>query len=158
MKAANVDDRQKRLLQEMLKFSKNGDKIITSPVAHSGMMSPIAKASSSSAKEKSVSLINQTPKKVQSSSDVHFSGSAFLSSPDPSALPIPDFEEDYLSPNLAAPIASNTIPSKLSATELSKSTKVPPTSYSQIVKKSEEVPIVEDKTETLKRFLKVRRT
>lgn len=159
MKSANVDDRQMRLLQEMLKFSKNGDKILSSPSPV--LLSPPAKLSSSSVKEKPTPVVNQTPKKTaNSSADVHFSGSAFLSSPDPSTIPMPEFEEEYFPASISAPIANSAKASKAGTQQdTSKGSKISPTSsYSQIVKKNEEAPVVQDKTEALKRFLKVRRT
>ena len=156
-----MDDRQKRLLQEMMKFSKSGDQLLSVPINVPSTVGSSGKSNHSnsqnnSTKEKNIGNVNHTPKKSQnqsSSSDIHFSGSAFLSSPDPSTIPAPNFADDDCDnslPKNISPVAKQIIHSTSSSTN-------------GCSKKKEQAQdnspkAAEDKTDTLKRFLKVRKS
>jgi hypothetical protein len=149
-----MGDRQLKLLQDMMKFSKCSDGLqavgfpsASSPTA--GITQPVVVPGGSS-KEKNV---HQTPKKQQAPpGDTHFSGSAFLSSPDPSALPMPDFGDEPAvkkgeKVSGSAKVSSNT------------SNSVPKSKSSAGGKEGSaaESSPVPDKTQILKKFLKVRK-
>jgi hypothetical protein len=151
-----MGERQLKLLQDMMKFSKCSDGLqavgfpsASSPTA--GITQSVVVPSGSS-KEKN---FHQTPKKQQAPpGDIHFSGSAFLSSPDPSALPIPDFGDEPAAVkkgekvNGSAKISSNT----------SNSAPKPKSSVSgKEGSGAAESSPVQDKTQILKKFLKVRK-
>eukprot|EP01038_Epipyxis_sp_PR26KG_P006559 gene6559-9015_t len=117
----NLDQKQQRLLQSILTLStstisslnssgdNNKNKENFNGVVNNSSsvkLISVTKGKSSSPSKVQVST-NQSPprnaqvgslkrpdsKLVQSDIPVHFSGSAFLNSPDPSLLPLPDFEE-----------------------------------------------------------------
>ena len=184
MKAGKGDDRQKQLLQEMLKFSKNGDQMLSAPIVGPASQQQLSAPSSAknnssssngnSVKDKSGNSVNHTPKKAQSqgsSSDIHFSGSAFLSSPDPSAIPMPNFLDDNYEPEtFSAGIArqngkntsggANSSSAKGAnpvANSTSGNNKATPGKKAQ-AETSPVVPVAEDKTEALKKFLKMRKS
>ena len=155
-------ERQKRLLQDMMKFTKNSDGLasisapITTGTSSSGKMTG---SNNSSIKEKNQNSSNQTPKKSTNSSDVHFSGSAFLSSPDPSALPMPNFDgENEISYETIEETKSINTSSKSSKImKKSKETNEKKVQIKQPQQQQQEAPVV-DKTNILKKFLKLRKT
>jgi hypothetical protein len=149
-----MDERQKRLLQDMLKFSKCSDGLAEvgfAANAGSGKTSSPSTAPHHVGSKEKAGTVNQTPKKTQTStntSDTHFSGSAFLSSPDPSTIPLPAFDE-------------NDEPKKHSIHTGSGSSmnsgKGEDSGSTKNAKKKAESPVQQDKTEILKKFLKVRK-
>ena len=184
MKTGGVDDRQMRLLQEMSKFSKHGEQILSAPAMSQSQPfagssaknnapsagsstknnTPVLSQANGSTKDKGVSSANQTPKKAQTqsnSSDVHFSGSAFLSSPDPSAIPLPNFSDESSEKNYTSPLptkaAAKSTPNNSGSKGATENSGKPQTSEKKDTVGSTEVS-AEDKSETLKRFLKMRRS
>jgi hypothetical protein len=151
-----MDERQKRLLQDMLKFSKCSDGLAAvgfAASAGSGKTSSPSTAPHHVGSKEKAGTVNQTPKKTQTStntSDTHFSGSAFLSSPDPSTIPLPAFDEND-EPKKHSVQAGNGSITNSGKGEDSGSTKN--------VKRQQkaESPVQQDKTEILKKFLKVRK-
>ena len=94
--STNLDSKQLRLLQQIMSLTKStqGEKL-------SARFELSAEESESSVKKK-MKQINSSEKvsmKTPNSKlepELHFSGSAFLNSPDPSFLPIPDFSDCYV--------------------------------------------------------------
>mmetsp|Transcript_12928 Transcript_12928/g.28736 ORF Transcript_12928/g.28736 Transcript_12928/m.28736 type:complete len:121 (+) Transcript_12928:78-440(+) len=118
MNSKNLDDKQRRLLQGMLKFStistdqsqsavqmqqseelslQRADERTTHKNDSKGNSSTASKAGGkvkpNGPTQAQMQAQAQTPKKDGGNPDTHFSSSAFLSSPDPSALPLPQFDE-----------------------------------------------------------------
>ena len=184
MKTGGVDERQMRLLQEMSKFSKHGEQILSVPAmsqsqpfagsstknnsSSAGSSTknnvPVLSQANGSTKDKGVGSANQTPKKAQTpsnSSDVHFSGSAFLSSPDPSAIPLPNFLDEPSEKSFSSPLptkaAAKSASNNTSGKGATGSSGKPQSSEKKDTVGSAEISS-EDKSETLKRFLKMRRS
>lgn len=188
----NLDDKQKRLLQSMMKYTStpissiipaspigvvsgretSNNQVVTGSTKKktdtSETVTPVAQNPKSRTSE-------QTPKKSSkdSSTETHFSGSAFLSSPDPSQLPMPNFEEDFFSgientDNSAksGSVANNSVQTKKKKSEKSLMTdpvaKIisSPPSYSEALKggKISVDHTPENKADVLKKYLKLRKS
>ena len=145
-------DRQKKLLEDMMKFAKCSDGLAAVGFA-SATGGKASNSSNNSVKEKSVSSTAQTPKKAHvNPGDTHFSGSAFLSSPDPSALPYPDFGD-----NPVAPITGSSNGTSGKKKNSTKGNGIDKRESSNNNNNKEE-SAVDNKTNILKKFLKVRRS
>lgn len=76
----NLDEKQKRLLQAVLQNSSHkGDLSLMAQQVNNKKVTPVKEA---------------TKKKESGATEHHFSGSAFLNSPDASQLPMPNFDDD----------------------------------------------------------------
>ncbi len=111
----NLDSKQKRLLQEIFKLSTCKTELTLVNDANFGTTDStfdLSDINSNHSKKKNndqkSNVENNKRKsnnselnKKKDSSDYHFSGSAFLNSPDASQLPIPNFDDEVIEPVLS---------------------------------------------------------
>jgi hypothetical protein len=110
----SLDSKQKRLLQEIFKLSTCKTELALVNDSNFGLQDPSFDQTDSSSHSKKKngeikSNIDNSKRKTNTSesnkkkdsSDYHFSGSAFLNSPDASQLPLPNFDDELSEPVLS---------------------------------------------------------
>ena len=93
-----LDEKQSRLLSQIIQLTnvKQAENIVRGTVAElskaSGEKIPMKKKGKNPTPPKS-NKTSPSINRIPSPSNMHYSGSAFVNSPDPSIIPLPDFEE-----------------------------------------------------------------